>query len=171
MKAIFLIIAFVMGAITMVGFFPSFSAFIFANGSDVLMNFAFPSVWLQVSLVLIFGVPLFMFRGKLLKRLYPALALVFVFWIFSGRTFGIFPDGRIVTGWFYVGFDQIEVCRNSTDCEKTLYYETSIESLKPWRIRIRNKEINSTIFIGPVIWSNTLHILSQKCGRLGAVSK
>jgi len=75
----------------------------------------------------------------------------------------LYPDGRISTGWFYIETNRFSVCAGETsDCEQITHYQTFIEKAPFWSLKIRNKDINRTVFVGPIIWSEALNQFYEK---------
>lgn len=160
MRKLSIILILVMILLTTIGLFPSNASFLFARGSDGLMQMKSAPFWIQFLLILCFIIVAFAFKGKSRVKTY-LLPILFILWILSGRVVGLFPDGRLSTGWFYVETARLNICKNSNDCEKVYYYETEVQPLALWRIRIKNKEINKVIFVGPAIWSGTLKMFKK----------
>ena len=162
MKLFLYVVAFLMIVITGFGFFPSYANFIFAGGSDGLMNIVSANIWFQIIVVSSFLLSIYKYN----KTMNAILILIFFLWCISGRMVSLFPDGRLSSGWFYLETDRINICKNEEiDCDRIFFYETEIEELPFWRLRIKNKNINSVIFIGPVIWSNTLSLFRYNFPR------
>lgn len=149
-----------MCGLTVLGFFES-ASFIFAHGSDGLMRFSVANKWLQVLFVLAFISMTLVYRKRKVLIVLVVLSTLFFIWFFSGRVISTFPNGKIGTGWFYFETTRHDMCQNVLDCEKSLYYETLIEELPFWRIRIHNKQNEQTIYIGPFIWKKTLTLLKN----------
>ena len=148
--------------ITIIGFNESLCSFNFSNGSDSVMDLSVSNIWIKVLLIVILGMLLLKY---LQKKNYKFLSLIFIIlpiWILSGRTVGIFPDGRLNIGWFYIKTDRINLCHPNDDCEKIFYNNTKIEELPFWRIKIENKNINQIIFVGPFIWNQTRKMFETK---------
>jgi hypothetical protein len=151
--------------VTIIGFFPSYTTFIFAGGSDGLMDMISVNSFFQTSIILIFGAILIVNKSKLRKYTYFLLMLVFLLWSLSGRMIALFPDGRLSSGWFYIETNRINICKDEIDCDKIFYYETEIEKLPLWRIKIKNKRTDNVVFIGPMVWKKTIELFKKKFPR------
>src|SRR2546422_5755400 len=46
-----------------------------------------------------------------------------------------------------------------------IFYQTKIEGLPLWRIRVKNNNINKVIFIGPFQWNKAVKMFSEKLGN------
>ncbi len=154
-----------MGLATTLGFFPTTASFTFARGSDGLMELISINVWVQASLVFVFGTVAIAYKNRYKKKAYIILSLLFLVWFMSGRTISIFPDGRLSTGWFYWETSRINICQNEIDCEKVFYYETKVETLPLWRIRIKNKQTDKIIFIGPLLWEKAIKLFQNNFSK------
>lgn len=161
MKYIIYLSSFIALLISAMGFFPSFSKFIFAGGSDSLMNIITSSILIRVFLAFILFIYIILYAQTLKKTIIPIIILTFTIWLFSGRMIAIFPYGRMSSGWFYMETNRINICNDNEDCEKVYYYETKVYKLNLWRIRLKNKNIDKIIFVGPFIWYKTLHLFSN----------
>jgi len=148
--------------LTGLSLFPNYSSFLFAGGSDVLMEYAMSGFWVQTLFATLYLVTLIIPYRSLEKNKKFLLVALFSLWFLSGRIVSIFPDGRISTGWFYIETDKVNICENSIDCEKTVYYDTRLEKLSLWRIRIQNDKIDVVVFTGPFISSKSLNMLKGK---------
>lgn len=140
------------------------------SSADYTMHLASIHVAWSTALLILFGALLFYFLKKRGKVLAIFLGLLFILWFLSGRTIGalVDPDGKIVVGWFYIETGEFYVCNRKTDCESVFYYQTKIERLPFWRIKIKNVNIDKVIFVGPFIWNKTLNIFSDK-SNVGAI--
>ena len=155
----------VMTLLTVVTLFSNFNKSFFAGGSEALMKITTPNFFLQILLLLICG---FLWH-KLLRNfnvtIFVLCISVFMLWLMSGRTIGVFPDGKIKTGWFYFATNEINVCvDDKADCESVTDYQTTAEKMFFWRVRIKNKQINQRIFIGPFVWSSASKMLQEGFG-------
>lgn len=153
-----------MAVATAVGFNIGFARFFFASGSDALMELISSNMLVRISLLLTF-IALVVFAKKFTNKsfYYTALIVVFSFWLLSGRMIGIFPDGRIKTGWFYFTTNEIHVCQDDkTDCEIVMNYQSSVEKTFLWQVRIKNNQFNDAIFTGPIIWHKTVKVFESK---------
>jgi hypothetical protein len=110
---------------------------------------------------------LVLFWKKYLLRKIVLLFILILFWFISGRTiaFKYFPNGRIITGWFYYKTNEFFLCKKGDDYEKVISQETKLLRLSFWRLHISNKNISKEIFIGPFAWDRAILTL-QKIEKL-----
>ena len=96
-----------------------------------------------------------------------ALLLVLVLWIFSGRVvaFKAFPDGRIITGWYYIETDKFNLCENDIDCEGVIAKEFKVTNLPLWRINIKTNTFDKTVFVGPFVSKSWERVLGKQIGK------
>ncbi len=117
--------------------------------------------------LILYLVGLFLYgrKQKILHRI--ILLFSFIFWVLSGRTVGLtyFPNGEVISGYYYLTFDKFEISKTSQDYEKIISIETEINVLPLWRINIKNENINRTIFLGPFVWNSASKILMDKIGK------
>jgi hypothetical protein len=147
---------------TLIGFNESLSRFLFASGSDVLMDLIYPQLYYSVILVILFAFLVFYYNNFKKVTLYNfALSITFFFWLLSGRTVAFFPDGRLISGWFYFETNRVDICKNDIDCEKIYYYDTSYQNKFFFFYRIKNKEIETKIFVGPFLVEKTETLFYQ----------
>ncbi|SRX75267.1 hypothetical protein AEQU3_02261 [Aequorivita antarctica] len=104
-------------------------------------------------------------KRKLLK--YTLLLSFFSIWLLSTRKIAIssFYDGRLGIGWNCFLTEEFFLCYEKSDCETTLAYNTTIEKLALWQIKIKNKELSKTIFIGPLVWAEVIDVLEKNIGN------
>ena len=145
--------------LTSIGFFPSFASFIFIGGSDDLSQLIFTNIWIQVFIICIFGVLGLLWHSKkyVITKYFLLLFLLFL-WILSGRTIILSPHGRLSSGWFYFETHRSSICDGEINCDRVFYYETELETLNLWHIRIKNNEVDLIIFVGPLIWGETINL-------------
>ena len=79
------------------------------------------------------------------------------------------PDGRIITGWYYIETNKLYLCKEGYDCETILSRESVVNKLSLWRINIKNKDVDKVIFIGPFTWYSSSKIFENEIG--GNLSK
>jgi hypothetical protein len=94
------------------------------------------------------------------------LLLAMILWLMCGRviSFKAFPDGRIITGWYYIESNNFNLCEDDNDCETIISKGSTISKLSLWRIGIKNKYINKVIFIGPFTWHNCSKLFEKNIG-------
>lgn len=95
------------------------------------------------------------------------LLVVLILWLLSGRVvaFKAFPDGRIISGWYYIETNKFNLCENDVDCETIISKESTISKLPLWRIRINNKYNNTVIFVGPFTWYSCYKVFENNIGK------
>jgi hypothetical protein len=142
--------------------FASTGNFIFAAGSDSLMTIVSSHLLISISLAVSFFLALLTYKKKRRALFTSLLTLIFLLWLFSGRMIAFFPDGRLISGWFYIPTNRIDICKTDIDCEKLFYYYTKIEARSFWRLRITNTETNTTVFIEPFIWKNAIKLFEKE---------
>lgn len=159
-------LALLMILVTCITFFSSTVSFLFAEGSDFLMKAVLVNPYIESFFVLLFCAILFIKYKSRNNKYYMNCILIFVFvlWLLNGRIIGQFPypEEKVITGWFFIRTNEIHVCnRNKKDCENVGIFETYIEKKGFWFIKLKNKEKDASIFIGPFIWSKSLIFLEE----------
>lgn len=161
---IIIVVASLMAVITLFGFNTAFVRFFFASGSDVSMCLIESDLYIRVFFWVVFFLLSILFKKWGNKNFYyPILITVFILWSLSGRMVALFPlDGRLISGWFYIETNRIEICKNDCDCEKVFYYETNYKKEFIWTYRIKNKDIETTLFTSPFIDNKVKKLFSQQ---------
>lgn len=167
MKIVLYSVALIMILITLFGCFSSYASLLFAGGSDVLMELVQGNLRLQILFVVLFCGSVIITKWRDGYKRYLFLGLLFLLWFLSGRTISLFPDGKIRTGWFYFKTWDTNICKEEKDCEKVFYYETHVKKLPLWFLRVTNKDTNAVIFVGPVVWSETLSLFKKRFHEFG----
>lgn len=125
------------------------------------------SIELVVVLLLAIGfILLYKFNSKVLRI--SLLSIALVFWLLAGRKVGVkkFEDGRVNYGWYSFETGKFFLCdKEDIECETVIANKTSIEKLSFWRVKIKNEDINETIFIGPITWAKAIEILKTNIGN------
>lgn len=95
------------------------------------------------------------------------LLLMLILWLLSGRVvaFKAFPDGRIITGWYYIETNKFNLCENDVDCEGVISNETTISKLPLWRISLNSKYTKKIIFVGPFTWHSCNKIFESQISK------
>lgn len=157
------IVLVLMFCLSIIGIDKTFARSIFIGGStESLMDVSSVNMTLQLVLTFISIVLAVLYFRKNHKKLYLILFTLTLFmWILAGRTIAVSPYGKVITGWNYIEFNSFEICLNADDCETTVYYDTRIERLSFWRIEIKNKNVEKRLFLGPIVWRNTLNIINK----------
>lgn len=122
------------------------------------VNLFFSVLFLTIYLFLL------IYFWKRLKLVLPFLFFIALLWLISGRTlaFKYHPTGRIIIGWYYVETGMFNLCKENQDYEGIIAKETVINELSFWRINLKNKDTEKTIFIGPFMWNETIKILKKR---------
>lgn len=104
---------------------------------------------------------------KFCTRKILILSVVLLLWLLSGRVvaFKAFPDGRIITGWYYIETNRFNLCKNDVDCETIVSKESTITKLALWRVSINSKYTNKIIFVGPFTWHSCYKTLGNQIGK------
>jgi hypothetical protein len=137
-------------------------AFSFAGGSDstlrVVRSPALIIVAVSMGLSLYLAFLIYYSKPGIVEHI--VLVLLPMIWIISGRAVGIFPDGRIVTGWFFFPDGRIDFRTHNTDHE--LYIaRTQILINLGWILEIINEEQSAKVFVGPLLQNPLLKLLEE----------
>lgn len=154
---------------TLLGFEKGLSRLFMASGSDDVMQLVSSNLYVRVAFLMIFIILVVygIFKRKQHKFYYPIMFVVFGLWLLSGRMVALFPDGRLIYGWYYFEAGEINICSHGVDCEKVYAYETDYGRRFLWRYRIMNNSISETIFTGPFIVNEVDSLFSHSFLRLG----
>ncbi len=119
-----------------------------------------PDLRISFSLLLIYSIFIFFFNKWKKKYLYyPTLSFLFIVWLLNGRTIALFPNGKLLCGWYYIETERLYICDNDIeDCEAVFYYDTKYRKENFWNHSIKTKKKEITIFVGPFI-SNKVETL------------
>ncbi|MET3047509.1 hypothetical protein [Flavobacterium covae] len=161
---ILLVVFFVfMSILTTLAFTENMKLLFTYESAEYLSDISDVNVFLSV-LFLIIYLFLLIYFWKRLKLVLPFLVFIVLFWFFSGRTIALkyHPTGRIITGWYYIETDMFNLCKENQDYESILANETEINKLPFWRLNLKNKDTDKTIFIGPFMWNETIKILKKR---------
>ncbi len=92
------------------------------------------------------------------------LTVVFIIWILVGRTVSIlvWPEIVVNSGWFNFRTSQLSLCSEKGDCETEVVEEVRLTQLSFWRIRLKSKNSDKVIFVGPFIWKEILKNFSDE---------
>lgn len=161
-----IILFIIMSLLTITGLFSNFNRPFFAGGSiESLMEMVTSNFFLKLSLLLICGFLWYKLLRHFNINIFVLCICVFILWLFSGRTIGVLPDGKIKTGWFYFATNEINICvDDKTDCQTITDYQTKVEKKFFWYVEFKNKQVNDEIFIGPVVWYPALKMLNKQFG-------
>ncbi|PTD14290.1 hypothetical protein [Flavobacterium columnare] len=133
------------------------------ESTEYLSDISNVNVFFSVLFLIVYLFMLIYF-WKRLKLVLPFLFFVVILWLFSGRTlaFKYHPTGRVITGWYYIETDMFNLCEENQDYESILANETVINELSFWRLNLKNKDTDKTIFIGPFVWNENIKILKKR---------
>jgi len=170
LKCIFLIFAIIMFCGTILLFYSDVKILFLRESAGYLSKINDPNRAASIIFLVTYVVILIFFWKKIKLHIYLTLSILFILWFVSGRSvaFKYFPEGRVITGWYYIETDNFYISKGQMDYEKVITKETSIEILSFWRIRIQNKMIDRTLFIGPFVWENSLIVLNQDIGKFNS---
>jgi hypothetical protein len=151
----------IMTALTLIGYSDAHPGLTGGSLDSIMSMAALPPIYATVFL-LVFVILIILYLKKPTNIKLVLLSLIMILWFLSGRMIGIIPlDGRLSTGWFYIETGRHTLCDYKTDCETTIYYQTQTESLFFWRIRVSNKNIDETIFVGPFLWNRAQKLFKE----------
>lgn len=133
------------------------------ESAEYLSDISSVNMFYSVLFLIVYLLLLFYF-WKRLKLVLPFLFFIFSLWLFSGRTlaFKYHPTGRVIMGWYYIKTDMFNLCKENQDYESILANETELNELSFWRLKLKNKNTDKTIFIGPFVWNETIKILKKR---------
>lgn len=119
--------------------------------------------YLQLGFMFVLLFFIWNFRRTMSKLRYMMVFLVFINWLLACRTisFQIYPSAEIHSGWFYLPTRMSPICHSAIDCEQIVYTETKISEAPFWVIRIKNKQYDHSIFVGPYLWQNAKSYLNK----------
>ncbi|MEB3801699.1 hypothetical protein INQ45_11720 [Flavobacterium columnare] len=161
---IFLVIVLVfMSILTALAFKEDIKLLFTYESAEYLSDISNVNVLFSVLFIIIY-LFLLIYFWKRLKLILPFLFFIALLWLISGRTlaFKYHPTGRVITGWYYIETDMFNLCKENKDYESILANETEINELFFWRLNLKNKDIDKTIFIGPFMWNETIKILKKR---------
>ena len=165
----------VMAALTAFGYFLK-SSLVGGRIDSMEEILAVRGAWPAI-LFIICGFLLFYYLSRPTKVKLIFLGITLVFWFLSGRMISMvfWPDGRLTVGWFNMPTQTVHLCHNKTDCDTTIDYQTKAENLFFWRIRIKNKDVDEVIFVGPFLWGKAAKMIHETIGagnntRIGMVN-
>ncbi|WP_300601842.1 hypothetical protein [Niabella sp.] len=162
MRTFLLFIILIMLLTVMLGFSPGTARFLFAGGSDGLMELVTSSLVLRVVIVALFCLSVMVYILQKKKKIFLLFPVVFfILWIISGKMIAIFPDGRLRSGWFFMEIRSVNICEGQADCEQVSYYETTVTALSFYRIRVKNNTVDAVILTTPFIRENVLKLLRE----------
>lgn len=163
---VFYIVSPFMLLLTLLGFDKGLSRLFMASGSDDVMKLVSSDLYIRVALLIIFIILGFYRKWRQYKMYNPVMLVIFGLWLLSGRMVALFPDGRLIYGWYYIETGNIQICSDGVDCEKVYGYETDYERRFLWGYRIMNESISETIFTGPFIMDEVDSLFLHSFPRL-----
>jgi hypothetical protein len=150
-------------ALTLLGLNEGFARFFFASGSDGLMSLVTSKIYLRIFLLIFFISMIIFYKRFNQKIIYFIILLVtFFVWCWSGVMIAIFPNGKLLSGWYYFEIKKVDLCKSDIDCEKVFYYETSFKRKSFWTYQIGNKEVKVNIITSPFIEPELDELLRSK---------
>lgn len=154
----------VMTTVTMFCFLPDAKILFTSESAAYLSSISDINKITSIIALAIFLISIITFKRTWLK---PFLLITsFSIWLMSGRVSAIkpFPDGRVLTGWYYLRTGRFNLCDGGRDCEGTLSNKTQLAKLSLWNIHIKNLFIDRTVFIGPLNWNNCYEVFDKNIG-------
>ena len=104
-----------------------------------MMELVTSNFYIQAVLLLVCGYLGYRLLKNFDAKVLVLLILFFLLWVMSGRAIGVFPDGKIKTGWFYFATSELNLCvDDKTDCQTVTDYQTKVEkkSFGLYRLKI-----------------------------------
>lgn len=162
MKTVALVSVFVVALVVSVITYTAIGSFLFARGSDT--DFAVARSGERITalvLAALAGGPLLASRF----RSSPATALTVIValsvWALSGRAVGLFGDGRIVAGWFFLRTTSVDLRQPGEDFE-VYASRVRVVALPGWSIELRAAARSERLFVGPASWRSCIQLLSAR---------
>jgi hypothetical protein len=89
---------------------------------------------------------------------------LFVCWLFVGRVVGYNVwENSIVGGWHnLIKTKEIVIGENNQSQIGNEIRYTHITKLSFWRLRIENKKVTTTLYVGPFIWQEALNLFQSE---------
>lgn len=164
-KIVAIVMVVLMSLATAISFFKDSKLLFTHESADYLSSISDVNHLTSVLFLFFFLITLIFIKYGLKKNL--LLLSFFILWLMSGRVvaFKSFPDGRIITGWYYIEGNSFKLCNQNIDCERMLFKETKVKRLPLWRISIDNNLSNKKIFIGPFTWNSSAKVFEEHIGR------
>lgn len=149
---VLIIIEVFMGVLTFLTSNLSASRHLFAGGSiESTMKIFEPSFWVTFILFLVSILITILLRKKVIPLLLT-FSIISSIWFFCGRTIGIHWTGEIITGWFYIATDKINLCESVTNCNDIID-NTEVNDSHFFFLKLVGKTSEEKkIFVGPIIY-------------------
>lgn len=143
-------------------------AFYFAKGSNSTLVLARPSPWILAVFAIGFSlfITFLIWRSTLGVKEFIILLFLLSCWLISGRVVGVFPDGRIVAGWFFIRTSVVDFRGRDEDHELYISHTAVLDSQR-WEVEIRSHDQRATIFVGPVLKNKLLELLKERGFDIG----
>ena len=126
-----------------------FGKFIFAKGSEMSLQLAVSHLVFRIVVFTMFLMGLLLVMKKRTGSRISLGVLLFCVWVWSIRSIGFFPDGRVIKGLAFIQMCRYELCKDNEIPEEVIYTQTTVTSDGLWEIRIQNKNCNILILSGP----------------------
>jgi hypothetical protein len=123
--------------------------FLFAKGSEMSLQLAVSHWVFRVMVFTMFLLSLLLVIKKRTRSRITMLVLLVCLWVWSIRSVGFFPDGRVIKGLAFIQIRQFELCLDNEIPEEVINMNTIVTSDGLWEIRIENKNCNILILSGP----------------------
>jgi hypothetical protein len=123
--------------------------FIFAKGSEVSLQLAVSHLVFRVVVFTMFLLSLLLIMKKRTGSSISLGLLIFCLWVWSIRSIGFFPDGRVIKGLAFIQLWRYELCKDNEIPEEVIDTQTTVTTDGLWKIRIQNINCNILILSGP----------------------
>jgi hypothetical protein len=157
MKYISFVTAFVMIVGTAFLTYSKLGLFNFAQGSDSDLHIVRSSPWLTavLSAGLLLFIAFLIWNPRLRVAGLIMVVVLILVWIINGRVVGMYSDGRIISGWFFVRTEVVNFREPDEDPEVYVSHMTIMAHSK-WKVEIRSREHTVKMFVGPILHKSLL---------------
>jgi hypothetical protein len=163
-RIILLVVLLLLMIVIVLPYFSPANKFVFGGTSaDYMLNLAALNVTWPIALLVLYAISAWFYHKKPNRMRLASVSTVVILWVLCGRMVGtlLWPEGKVITGWYYIPTNDFKLCDGSTDCETVIYYQAHIEKLSFWRLKIKSKNIDQTIFVGPFIWNEVPKVFGE----------
>lgn len=85
---------------------------------------------------------------------------IFIIWMLSGRTIGVYYTGELSLGWFYVETDKVLLWEKD-NCEDNVLENTDFKVKNLCTISYENNCVSGDVYVGPFIITQLTGYLKQ----------
>ncbi len=160
MKAIFSLIVSLPVLIIVWLTYNRIGAFIFAGGSDSVLQVVRTPLWISalISFVLVISLiySIYSIEWNIGQRAF--LSILFIAWILNGQTIGVYPDGRIMIGWYFFPINITNTLKPNENPEQYVSI-ISVKTKNFFTLEFKNENDLTTIFVNPWLQSPLMKIL------------